>query len=288
VSRLIVFSPELLTRITEREMRAFIRSPRHWFQWKRNGRRLTVFTEDSGATVYGIGKDGQPAQVETRVANAIRALCRKFKSHTLLIDGEIESTGFWGYDLLQVNDMDMRNVQYKDRFETLEEYFTGLSPELAKVLHLCQTAKTDADKAAMIETTKKLQIEGICVKLITATHRVGRANQHLKMKWEVTGSFIVGPKPPKKANDGHRSIALYILDRGRERCVATAKVPDCYSVPANGVIIEARYLHAYKGGGIVQPCLSWDGHPLTIRTDVRREECNDQQLKYIADEEAAA
>lgn len=287
VSRVIVFAPELLTRISERELLGYVRSPRHWFQWKRDGVRLTVCTEDGGAHVHGYNKLGQVVQVDARLAKAILTICNKFGVRTLMIDGEWEASGFWGWDVLQVNDMDMRNIQYKDRFETLEEYFTDLNGDPSKVLHLTQTAKTTEDKGAMIEITKKLRVEGICVKQITATHRVGRAGQHLKHKYEATGSFIVGPKPKHKANDGHRSVALYVIDKGKQRFVATVKIPDCYDVPANGSVIEVRYLYAYRDGGIVQPCVSWEGHSLTMRTDVTASECTAQQLKYKAESEAA-
>jgi len=116
---------------------------------------------------------------------------------------------------------------------------------------------------------------------------------------ESTGSFIVGPKPPRKANDGHRSIALYVIDktyRGGERWnlgygsipardlrfVATCKVADKYEVPAVGTIVEARYLYAHPEGGIVQPCYFG-----VMRTDVRPEECSVQQLRMKQESEAA-
>jgi hypothetical protein len=42
-----------------------------------------------------------------------------------------------------------------------------------------------------------------------------RAGQHYKCKFVVTASFIVGPKPDKKTDDGHRSIAVYLMDGNR-------------------------------------------------------------------------
>jgi bifunctional non-homologous end joining protein LigD len=286
VSRVVVFAPELLTRITERELKSYIRSPRHWFQWKRDGERLTICTENAGVSVHGYNKLGMVVPVEGELADAIQSLCNKFNLRTLMIDGEIEGSGFWAYDLLQVDDHDFRNVEYRIRFETLEVYLTGLTGVAHKLLHLTQTAKTDAEKAEMIEITKQLRIEGICVKLITATHRPGRAGQHLKHKYEATGSFIVGPKPDE--NDGKRTVGVYVIDKGIQRRVATVKIPDCYPVPEHGKVIEVRYLYAYPNGGIVQPCVSWDGHELTLRPDVLPSECIAEQLKFKADADAEA
>jgi len=45
-----------------------------------------------------------------------------------------------------------------------------------------------------------------------AVYAAGRAGQHFECKFVVTASFIVGAKPEKKASDGHRSIAMYLLD----------------------------------------------------------------------------
>lgn len=281
VSKAIVFAPELLTRITERELLAFVRSPRHWFQWKRDGVRLTVVVETGD--VYGYNKLGQVVQVDSRLATALRQLCVTYRLDTLMLDGEWEASGYWAWDCLQVNEMDMRGIEYRIRFETLEEYLTDLPAASAKLLHLTQTAKTSDDKAAMMQVTKEMRIEGICAKLITASHRVGRAGQHYKCKYEATASFIVGPKPKHKANDGHRSVALYVLDKGRERFVATVKVADKYEVPPNGSIAEVRYLYAHPNGGIVQPCFFG-----VLRKDVKRNECLAEALKYKAEAEDEA
>lgn len=110
--------------------------------------------------------------------------------------------------------------------------------------------------------------------------RIEERDLHLKAKYEITGSFVVGQKPK---DDGKRSIALYIYDRGRLRRVANARVFDKYPIPPIGAVVDARYLYAYKGGGIVQPW--YDG---VVRKDVKPEECTDQQLKYKAELEEAA
>jgi len=69
----------------------------------------------------------------------------------------------------------------------------------------------------------------------------GRAGQHFKCKFVATASFIVGPKPDKKADDGHRSIAVYLLDANRPRFMGTVGVPDRYPLPSVERIVEVRY-----------------------------------------------
>jgi hypothetical protein len=43
-----------------------------------------------------------------------------------------------------------------------------------------------------------------------------------KAQWKLAG------EPEKKANDGHRSIAVYLLDDNRQRFMGTVGVPDRY------------------------------------------------------------
>ena len=56
-------------------------------------------------------------------------------------------------------------------------------------------------------------------------------------------------RPEKKAADGHRSIAVYLLDGNRQRFMGTVGVPDRYQLPKEGEIVEVQYLYCYTGAG---------------------------------------
>src|SRR5437879_5105243 len=66
--------------------------------------------------------------------------------------------------------------------------------------------------------------EGFVCKNRYAAYAGGRAGQHFKFKFVATASFIVGSKPNKKAGDGHRSIAMYLLDGNRPHFMGTVGV----------------------------------------------------------------
>src|SRR5437879_5285539 len=72
-------------------------------------------------------------------------------------------------------------------------------------------------KRDFVKKMHSANAEGFVCKNRNAAYAGGRAGQHFKCKFVVTASFIVGPKPEKKANDGHRSIAVYLLDDNRQR-----------------------------------------------------------------------
>jgi ATP-dependent DNA ligase len=84
--------------------------------------------------------------------------------------------------------------------------------------------------------------EGFVCKNRNAAYAGGRAGQHFKCKFVVTASFTVGPKPEKKANDGHRSIAVYLLDGNRKRFMGIVGVPDRYRLPKEAEIVEVSLL----------------------------------------------
>jgi hypothetical protein len=93
--------------------------------------------------------------------------------------------------------------------------------------------------------------------------------------------FIVGPTPDKKEADGHRSVAVYLLDGVHERFMGTVGVPERYRLPKDGEIVEVRYLYCHPGpeGKLIQA--KYFGY---VRDDIERTDCSVSQLKLKADE----
>ena len=114
-----------------------------------------------------------------------------------------------------------------------------------------------------------------------AANAAGRAGQHYKCKFVATASFIVGPKPDKKADDGHRSIAVYLLDGDLPRFMGTVGVPDRYPLPKVEQIVEVRYLYCHPGpeGKLIQA--KYFGK---VRDDVALADCSVSQLKVKAND----
>jgi bifunctional non-homologous end joining protein LigD len=318
ISADVVFAPELLTRVTKAEAVKFASDPRYVFQTKQDGDRLTVrvqardssepqipgfhFTTAAGAAlnIYGYNKSGQVVALDAQLHSAIKRLCETSHIDRLLLDGEWEADGFHAWELLElhldnpawVGEGDLRELPYYQRQDMLEALLGNLLPDLAAMLHVTYTARDTAAKLALLAD---LKLEGVAIKLRAAPFRPGRNGQHKKYKHEQFASFIVGPKPRHKANDGHRSVALYIFDPTAKwtsewqladsgipgvmphalRYVSTVKIADKYDVPPVGSVIDVRYLYAYPAGGIAQP--SYFGK---LRSDVPHKDCSTAQLKF--------
>jgi bifunctional non-homologous end joining protein LigD len=264
-------TPELLTPIEEPEALRLADDVSWWFQQKFDGRRLAV--QKSEGKYSGINKLGQIIPIDSRLAEWLD----RVQAQAFLADGEITDSRFYIWDLLSVNGTDLRIQPYEIRYVRLTQHFRGVSD----VLRVCETAMTTKAKGDFVKKMHSANAEGFVCKNRYAAYAGGRAGQHFKCKFVVTASFIVGPKPEKKANDGHRSIAVYLLDDTRQRFMGTVGVPDRYRLPKEGEIVEVQYLYCHPGpdGKLIQA--KYFGK---VRDDINLDECSLSQLKVKAND----
>ena len=192
--------------------------PRYIFQNKEDADRLTVQVLDGN--IFGYNKSGQ--MVTPRRATARRhhpALPALPKSNACCSTANCPRPPdtlhgmCWNCNnaLAPPSAYDLREHRYAVRLSLLEYLFDapghGRAPEVAALLHVTETARTPEAKCAMLtrryDGDTKVR-EGVCIKDLDAPYRPGRNGQHKKFKFEQTASFLVGPKPGRKANDGHR------------------------------------------------------------------------------------
>jgi bifunctional non-homologous end joining protein LigD len=263
--------PELLTPIEEPEGLRLADDASWWFQQKFDGRRLAVQKADGKYS--GINKLGQVIPIDSRLSEPLDLV----QAQGFLADGEITDSHFYIWDLLSVNDTDLRTEPYEIRYVHLTRLFRGVHP----TLRVCETAMTPKAKRAFVKAMHDANAEGFVCKNRYAAYAGGRAGQHFKCKFVATASFIVGPKPDKKADDGHRSIAVYLLDGKQPRFMGTVGVPDRYPLPRVEKVVEVRYLYCHPGpeGKLIQA--KYFGK---VRDDVQLAECTVSQLKLKAGE----
>ena len=261
--------PELLTPIEEPEALELVPDATWWFQQKFDGRRLAVH-KDHGK-YSGINKLGQTIPIDSRFAESLDFV----PAQSFLVDGEITDSDFHIWDLLRVNDTDLRVQPYEIRYAHLALFFGGVND----TLHVCETATAPDAKRAFVKAMHEANAEGFVCKNRNAVYAGGRAGQHYKCKFVASASFLVGPKPGKRAADGARSIAVYLLDGDTQRFMGTGGVPGRYPLPSDGQIVEVRYLYCHPGpeGKLIQA--KYFGK---VRDDVGRAECSIDQLKLKA------
>jgi len=264
-------APELLTPIDEREALDLVPNLSWWFQQKFDGRRLAV--QKQNGEYSGINKLGQIVPIDKQLAFTFAHV----EADSFLVDGEITHSKFYAWDILAHNGCDLRDQPYEIRYARLTSLFQGVH----EVLRVAETAMTPKAKRNLVTRMHEIHAEGFVCKNRNAVYVGGRSGQHFKCKFVATASFIVGPKPDKKAAEGHRSVAVYALDGTRERFMGTVGVPERYPLPKDGEIVEVRYLYCHPGpeGKLIQA--KYFGQ---VRDDVDRIECSVSQLKLKADE----
>ncbi len=98
---------------------------------------------------------------------------------------------FYAFDLLAVDDLDVRPLPLVTRKELLAQAVPSLGP-VRLLEHI------DREGEAFLDQVEKLGLEGIIAKKADAPYRPGRTSHWLKIKAEATGDFvIVGFTQPK-------------------------------------------------------------------------------------------
>jgi bifunctional non-homologous end joining protein LigD len=91
---------------------------------------------------------------------------------------------FYAFDLLAVDDLDLRPLSLVKRKELLAQAIPRLGP-----VRLLDHIEREGD--AFLEQVGKLGLEGIIAKKADAPYRAGRYGQWLKIKAEATGDFVI-------------------------------------------------------------------------------------------------
>ena len=270
---------QLLNFIDEAQVPQFIADDAWWAQEKYDGKRLLLHKVDAqGETVIAINRTG-------RSVGAPDAMLQRAGSigQIYLVDGEAVGETLFVFDLLEIDQTDLRSAPYSQRLLQL----AGLGLDGAIVL--AETAKTAAEKQQLYDRLKIAGTEGIVFKKQSAPYTVGRPSSggaQVKCKFYATASVIV-----TKLNAA-RSVAMAVLASKDQTGAAPASekligvgnvtIPPNQTVPALNAIIEVRYLYAYPDGSLYQATY------LGVRDDLDVAACTQSQLKYKKERYVAA
>jgi bifunctional non-homologous end joining protein LigD len=251
---------QLLNFIEESQVTQYIHDDDWWAQEKHDGKRMLLQRTD---TVTAINRNGfsvgAPDIILNRAGNV---------DQTYLVDGEAVGETLFVFDILEINDVNIRLLPYEQRLSYLE------SLELSDPMVVVETAKTQEEKQQLLDRLHSSGSEGIVFKKHAASYTAGRPNSggtQVKFKFYATASVIV-----IRIND-KRSVAVAVLANGQHVEVGNVTISPNKEIPPVDSIIEVRYLYAYQGGSLYQPTY------IGVRDDMRVEDCAISQLKYKKD-----
>lgn len=246
---------QLLNFVDEAEVTRLIASPDWWAQPKKDGKRLLV--KKAGADLTAINRKGLSVGAPQPILDSVAAV-----AGDCLIDGEAVGETLFAFDLIDAPDL-----PYSARLARLE------AMALSDAVTVVETARTPAEKQAMVDRLLAEGAEGVVFKRHAAPYTAGRPNSggtQVKFKFYAAVSALVTNV------NAQRSVALAMLDGDKQVAVGNVTIPANHEIPAVGAVVEVRYLYAYKGGSLYQPTY------LGERDDVEADDIS--ALKYKAEE----
>ena len=254
-------TPQLLNTIDDLEVARIVNDPIWLMQEKFDGRRLML--RKTGETIEGINKLGLVVAVASPIAQDALDIPGDF-----VLDGEAVGAHFHAFDALGSGESDLREQPYVERYRALTALIARGQPSH---IHCADAWIDPGDKASQLAAFRAKNAEGVVFKRLDALYTPGRPNSggtQLKFKFVATLSAVVA-----KVN-AQRSVAVSLLDDGHWQPVGNVTVPVSHPVPAEGDVVEVRYLYAHEGGSLYQPVY------LGVRDDIEHRECVVAQLKY--------
>jgi bifunctional non-homologous end joining protein LigD len=236
-------------------------------QQKFNGRRMLIRKQD--AMIHGINKKGLLIGLPESVFQDIFKLPGNF-----ILDGECIGDIYHAFDLLMVNNEDLRPIQYRDRLTALMNL---LASAQHRFLKYATTAFTTKEKTRLHSELCNGKQEGVVFKRLDAPYTPDRPNSggpQLKHKFYATLSCVVAKINPQ------RSVEVRLWGEDGWMPCGNVTIPANHKIPVVCSVIECRYLYAHReSNALYQPVY------LGPRSDVNPQECLLTQLKYKPEDE---
>ena len=193
-------------------------------------------------------------------------------AHDFVIDGEAIGEVFHAFELLEYDGQNLRSKNVLERIGALNAMDDR--GELDVSIQIVATALHPDAKRVLFKMIEQRDGEGIVFKKLNAAYTSGRPNSGgcaLKYKFLESASCLV-----IQTNDGKRSALLALFDdEGKRHYVGSVTIPPNHPVPADGAVVEVRYLYKFVAGSLFQPVY------LGERKDVDSSACLLSQVKRL-------
>ena len=221
------------------DIEAMILDPGFVLQEKFDGDNRQLRRHDG--LVSGINKRGIVVSLPMNLVDQTNGL------PGFLASGEIIANKLYVFDLQEVAYTDLRDKPYSTRVAEMEKLFAGLSD-----IVVVETARTVAEKRALIERVREKAGEGVVFKRAKSVFRSGKlsATESDHFKWKFTEDCTVRVK---KAHATKRSVEMEIDDDGKPMALGSVTIPSNHQIPAPGDLVSVTYQHLFEGGALFQP-----------------------------------
>ena len=250
--------PQLLNIIDKNQAERLLQNRDFILQEKHDGERRLVLKNDK--SVKGINRRGLYVDLKTEISEALNKIPASF-----LIDCEDMGSHLVVFDVLEYGQIDLKESTLEQRLTYLHQF------DLGNLIKISPFYSQASEKTEQFNKIKKSNKEGVVFKNRYSVYSEGRPNSggnQLKYKFYSTCSVVVSGINSK------RSVSVCANDTDIMVELGNVTIPPNKDIPSINEIIEVRYLYAYKGGSLYQPCY------LGKRNDILLNECSVNQLKY--------
>ena len=226
--------PQLLNSVDDVE--PLLADNAFYLQPKHDGKRLLI--QKLGDDVTGINRRGIECGIPECIREAAMALPGDF-----LLDGEAVGDMLHVFDILELEQSDIRTIPYRDR---LVKLLNLLASGQQTGIQWVATISGPSAKQMVYRQLRKDGAEGVVFKRIGAPYSPGRPNSggdHLKFKFVETASVII------REINAKRSVGIAVWDNGKMVPAGNVTIPPDQLIPQVGEVAEVRYLYAMPDSG---------------------------------------
>ena len=153
-----------MNAVEDSHLAHYLDSPLYAMQEKFDGRRLLV--RKLHGKVTGINRRGLETGLPAKIVRSASRLPPDF-----IIDGEAVDDILHAFDLLKVNNEDLRNRPYRERLDRLTRLLDRYEQENISLVH---TAFRKGEKNRLFDRLRKFEREGMVFKRLDAPYVPGR------------------------------------------------------------------------------------------------------------------
>jgi bifunctional non-homologous end joining protein LigD len=259
------FMAELPKDMPLEALERLICDDRYTFERKRDGVNLSV-RKIAEKSYQAINKNGDVIAIDPALAKVLDGV----KLPTFLVCGELESTAWFVWDIVEAGGTDLHDYLLEDRRTFLQEFFGKVSKRVV----VSEVARGEKAKRALVAQLHSIRAEGVVAKL-DMPFQSGESGHSYKIKFVAVTDVVVGPKEAKK--EGKRSFGMYAFAGDKLRYLGSCGCPEKYSMPQDRQVVEVRYL--YLDNHLIQP--KFFG---VVRNDKDAGDCSVATMKVKATE----
>jgi ATP-dependent DNA ligase len=253
-----IFLPQLLNEISEEDLERYFTDSRFCAQEKHDGRRRMLRHLNGKTGAYN--KKGELRDCLADFQIDCDQIGNTTRHHEFLLDGEEVEDILFVFDILSLDEIDLRVKTYSERW--LQNFLIG-----TRHIKPVYTAFTEKEKRDLFEYLKINKKEGIVFKLLSGIHLAGYSDDQVKFKFWATGSVIV------IRHNVQNSIGIGVVEHGQIVPIGNVTMIG-HDKPPVGTVVEVKYLYANRGGCLYQPSF------IGPRDDTDVADCKIEKIKF--------